>query len=146
MQRFERSEMKDGKKAWTVKAEHGRYVPQTNIAELEQANFSFFKPNGEEIKLSAPKAKLELAGQALQTAKAEGGVVLIVPGEQLTVSAPTADYHAQTGEVTATGKVEIATPRASITGKMLHVDLEHEVFTITEGVHTRLLPQSEEKS
>ncbi|MCO6430764.1 MAG: LPS export ABC transporter periplasmic protein LptC [Deltaproteobacteria bacterium] len=132
---FQRSESRDGRKIWEVKASKGRYIPESGTAVLEQANLDFFRDDGTQVQLKATNAVLHLEGTSLLSADVTNGVELI-HDENTHVYAETATYDHIGKKVHIPGAVKIVNEKLEISGITMTALLDSREFTIEENVST----------
>lgn len=137
---FFRSETKEGKKIWEVKAARGRYFPEDNTAKLEDAILWVFRPDKEPMELVAKVAVLYLEGAGLKKADVSDGVTL-TQGDEIVIKTEAATFLNAENKVTAQGIVSVRTKRLNITGEGLDADLRAETFTLNENVSTVVTPR-----
>ena len=134
LQRFHRSEVKNGKKVWEVEADKGQYDPQTNSAKLESATVQLFKDDGI-VTMKAPKAILYLDGTALKSATASDGVV-ITYDDKLKIETNSATYDKVNNSVTSDDFVKITSESMEISGTGLSADTITKEFTLKKNIET----------
>jgi LPS export ABC transporter protein LptC len=140
MSRFERHEIKDGKKLWEVTAEKGRYLPLANSAELEQSKLVFFRKDDSVIKLTSNNAKIIFSGTELKRAEVSGGVELIY-NEKVKITSNTAVYDKTEDKIVVPGEVNIESENVDLSGKDLTAYVsKHEVF-LASDVSTMIKPK-----
>jgi len=74
LNKFHRSETRDGKKLWEISASSGQYLPEDQSALIEKATLFFFQEDGKIIELEADRARLTVQGANLSQAEIEGSV------------------------------------------------------------------------
>lgn len=137
---FHRSEIKDGRKVWEIKAEKGQYYPQTNSADINNATIWLFKPNGDSMEILAKRGKIYLSGTSLEKAEASEQVSMKF-NQDLTIESLSAVYNKTTESVQIDGPVKIFNERIQIKGNGLDADLAGETFTMRENVQTIIQPE-----
>lgn len=141
LSKFQRNEIRDGRKIWEVTAERGRYIPQSNSAELEEAELIFHRDDGSLVKLVADEAKLHFSGTQLENAEVSGSVEMIFDGK-VQVKAANALYSRPDEIVTVPGKVNIMTDRMELVGSRLSVNLASEELDLKGDVSTVIQPRN----
>lgn len=136
---FHRSEVRDGKLVWEVRASNGEYFPETENAEVREANVLLFDEQGRPVRIEANHALLKLKGTALVEADASGNVRLTYyDGTILTTER--AIYHHEQGVVRAPGKVHIQNERMEIEGVGMTAKLDEKTFHLDSAVRTLIKP------
>lgn len=141
---FQRSEVKNGKKQWEVKAKDGFYNPEKSTATVHDAVLWVYDKSGDVIELTAKEAILHLQGPALTKAEASGGVRVVRNGE-VTVETEKAVYDKVNNKMTAPGVVRLTSDKADISGTRLEVDLNSKELTLQADVSTLIKPKVGEK-
>ena len=136
---FRRSEIKNGRKAWEVVAKRGRYSPETQTAQIEEAKVWVYRKDDEVVELTAPHATLFINGNTLDHVDAGGGVK-IVHNDQVTITTDTASYDKARNIVIAPGHVTLTSERADIEGDELRADLTSKEVTLARNVTTVIRP------
>lgn len=140
---FHRSESKDGKKVWEVKAARGEYFPENNSAKIHAATLWFFRNEKDVVELHADHATLFLDGAALKRAEAFDGVRLLYNNE-VTVEAQRATYDKLNDTVVAPGPVRILSDTLDVSGKDMLVKLSEKVVTISSEVESVVKPKKKQ--
>ena len=140
LQQFQRSETRDGKKVWEVKAERGSYDPTTNSATLTMAVLEMARKNRDAVVISSDRAQLFLSGTSLKSADLQGNVVL-THAKGTTLRAAQATYDREKNSIMVPGAVEIAGVMLDITGVGLTGNLEREEFHLSSNVETVIKPR-----
>lgn len=130
---FHRVETKDGKKLWEVKAQNGRYFPETNTAKVNNGTVWIFKKNGDVVQLTAASATLHLEGASLSKAEASEGVQLVF-NEKLKIETSEATYDKNAAKVFAPGHVKIVSDSMELAGEELSANVEDQSFTFARNV------------
>ena len=140
MNRFERHEIRDGKKLWEITAEKGRYLPQANSAELEQSKLLFYRKDNSVIQLTSSNARIIFAGTELKRAEVSGGVELIY-NEKVKITSENAVYDKIEDKISVPGEVVIVSENVDLSGKELTAYVSrHEVF-LARDVSTVIKPK-----
>ena len=137
---FERSEIKDGKKVWEIKAEKGQYFPQTNSADISNATIWFYKPNGDSMEIIAKRGKIYLNGPSLEKAEASEQVSMKF-NQNITIESLSAVYDKATNNVHIDGPVKVFNDRIQINGQGLDADLTGQSFRLLQNVETVIQPE-----
>lgn len=132
---FERSEIKDGRKTWEVKARQGEYFPATSSAKVSQAVMWTYQEGGDVVRLEADEAQLKLQGTALVKVEAQGNVKL-TKNDELVVTTDSATYDRTANLVYAPGEVAISGKAINVNGKAMTVDLVSEEVRLENDVRT----------
>lgn len=139
LNRFHRSEVKDGKKLWEVQAQQGRYLPESASIELTSAHLSVYQKSGETVTLQAQKATLYLSGQELVRAETSGGVKVDRDGK-VTLETERATYMRNDNIVQAPGFVQIKSDTLNVSGTGLEVNLDTEEIKLNSEVSSVVQP------
>ena len=137
---FERSETKDGKKVWEVKAKHGHYMPQQNQAIVEDAVLWMYRSENQTIRLETKHANLILNGQKLVMAEAYGGVK-VIQNDEVTLETERATYDQTKGSLSAPGHVTITSALYTVIGDGLEGNTDSRDFRLLKNVQTSIYPQ-----
>lgn len=137
---FERSQTKNGKKVWEVKAKQGKYFPETNSAVIEDGIFFMYEEDGSVTQIVAGHAELYLSEASLSKAELSQGVIVNFDKRELKLTTNEATYETESGRVVAEGYVEIETPRMKITGEGLEAFIKEEEFSLAKKVTSLLKP------
>jgi LPS export ABC transporter protein LptC len=111
---FHRSESKDGKLVWDVKAVRGEYYPESGRANLKTPAIQLFSEEGSSVTIGAPVGLVLLENEALREARVSGGA-RVVHQSGVVVESPELTYGAGTQEIstdktaTITGDGVVAT-------------------------------------
>lgn len=139
--KFERSETSDdGKLLWEIKADKGRYYPETNTANLEEATIWYHKKSGKKIKLETNKADIELDGNNLKKAFVYSGVKIIL-NENATIITEEASYDKMANSVNSSKKVEIKNEIMETTGYGLEGNIATQEFMLLNNVTSIIKPR-----
>lgn len=134
---FERSEVKDGKKIWEIKAAKGSLAPGSSDASIEEATMNFYKEDGSIVKVQSPKAKLSIENGSVSKALLSGGVIVNF-SEQYTVKTETADFSQTTQEITSQTQATITNNDFEIVGGKLQANAKTKLLVLTDGVKTTI--------
>ncbi len=137
---FERSETRDGKKVWEVKAKQGHYMPQQNQAIVEDAILWMYRTENQTIRLETKHAKLILDGQKLVKAEAYDGVK-IIQNDEVTLETERATYDQIQGSLIAPGHVTITSTLYTVVGDGLEGNTDSRDFRLLKNVQTSIYPQ-----
>lgn len=141
---FERSETRDGKKLWEIKAQRGEYFPESNSAAVEDALLTLYREN-KPVELQAARATITLSGTSLTKADLTGGVKMVYLDQNVTVETPSAVIDMSANEVSAPGSVLVSGPDFEMHGNKFEGDLKSHNFRLSERVTTILRPRSHQK-
>ena len=139
---FHRSETKDGKKLWEIKAETGSFLPTKGAVSIENAKLWLFKKKGEVVELQAKKAIVYIRGATLSKAEASEHVV-VINSDGTVMTTKEAVYDRVNETVTAPGYVEIENETFKTTGYVLDANVKTESFTLSRDVTTMIKPKKE---
>ncbi len=136
---FHRSEIKDGKKLWEVKADRGQYFPETASAVLESATVWMYRKD-RTIQLSAPHAALSFRASDLKNAQLHGGI-RVEYDDSTTVETDAAVYDKEHETLTSDSGVRVSSDSLDVTGKNMFVNLTNNEVRLTGGVTTVVKPR-----
>jgi len=132
---FHRSETKNGRTVWEVKAKSGQYYPESSTAKLNGATLWFYKKEGELVRLESGSATLYLDGNSLVKADTTDGVTLNY-NDKLTLTTDYASFDKEKNIVHAPGQVLIKTELLDISGESMQANVETQEVTIERKVKT----------
>ena len=135
LERFHRTEIRDGKKLWEIEAQRGSYQPESGTAEVTDAIFSLYRDNHSFV-LKAAKGTLAFNGTSLKIANLTGGVTLVTNGGTVTIKTSQAVYDQAANTVTGQGEVAVTGPQYQISGKGFLVKLADKALTLEQDVNT----------
>ena len=141
LNRFHRSESKDGRKLWEITAVSGQYLPEQHSALVQEATLLFFQKDGKVIQLEADQAKLKVEDANLNQAEIEGSV-RITYNDEISLATDQALYDRVNNLVTAPGLVTIDSDMIEITGKEMRADLDKQEFVLQRSVNSVIKPRS----
>jgi LPS export ABC transporter protein LptC len=145
LNQFQRSEMKDGKKIWEVKAAQGQYFPSESRATVRNAELYVYSKNGEQVTLWADSGDLYLSGPSLSRAEVQGRV-RVVRNDELTITTERALYDKEKNLVHIPGSVKIESAQFDVSGEEMTVDLESRVVRLSKNVETVVRPAAKNES
>lgn len=140
LNKFHRSEIRDGNKLWEVSAEKGRYFPQTQSAELEDATLFLYREDSSTIQLKTVRASLVFNAATLVTAELQGNVI-VTYSDKGVIKTEYALYDREGNSVTAPGHVIIENQSITIEGDQLAANLESKEFILKKKVSTVIQPR-----
>lgn len=140
LNKFQRSETRDGKKLWEVTAASGQYLPDQQSALIEKATLFFFQEDGKIIELEADQARLTVENANLSQAEIEGSVKVTF-NKDISLITDKALYDRTNNSVTAPGAVTINSDLIEITGELLQADLDKQEFVLRTNVSSVIKPQ-----
>lgn len=136
---FERSETKDGRKVWEVKAKHGHYMPQQNQVIVDDAILWMYRSENQTFRLETKHAILVLDGQKLVQAEAYDGVK-IIQNDEVTLTTEKATYNQTNGAISAPGHVVITSASYTVLGDGLEGNTITSDFRLLKNVQTSIYP------
>lgn len=142
--KFHRSEMKNGKKAWEITAEKGKYITEKNQIVVYSATMILYRPDGTSVNTKADEATLTLAGSDISSASAKGHIVVVYNNEA-TVTADDAHFDKATNVVTIEGHVTLHSESFDTEGDGLTANLTEESLQLTRNVHSTIRKAKEKK-
>ncbi|MBX7137805.1 MAG: LPS export ABC transporter periplasmic protein LptC [Oligoflexia bacterium] len=140
---FQRSESRDGKKLWEVKAEGGLYYPASSSAELTKAHLWFYRERDNTVLLDADQAVLFLEGAALKKAELRGNIK-VEYNSKAELHTASASYDKELDQVTAPGQVQITSELLDITGESLTADLKTQQIILRKNVRSVIRAKKED--
>ena len=141
---FHRSETKNGRKVWEIKAEKGEYFPDKQMAEVFSANVWLFRDNGEEVFLQSPQAQLSFDGAALARAFFPT-TVHVVNNNEVTIDTSIATYDKIAGTVSSDQSVTVSSALIDIRGNRFIAHIDQNSIVISGGVTTLIKPQEKKR-
>ncbi len=136
---FHRSEVRDGKKVWEIKASQGKYHPEKGSALLNEARLWMFKKDGSSIELFSHNAEIFFQGAELSRADVSSDVKLIYNND-VTVETDEAHYVKADDTVLAPNKVVIKSNNTEVRGEDMRVQVEEQIITLSRNVETFINP------
>lgn len=136
---FHRSETRNGKVVWEVKATRGQYFPETSSAALENSQLWIYRKDNSKVEINSGSATIFLQGTGLGKAEATQGVKLIM-NDSTVLDSDSATFDHVANTVHIPGAVQITNPRMKINGVGLDANLTKEEFTINAEVDTVIYP------
>ena len=141
LREFHRSETRNGRTLWEVRAARGKYFPEEKKALLEEAKLWFYKEDGETIILESSSAELFFSASSLSKAFLSKGVSLAL--KDTIVETDRAEFDYETKQVVAPGPVRIKSPTLDITGKEMRANVDTREFTLYKKVSTKITDQQD---
>lgn len=145
LQDFHRREIKNGKAVWEVKAKNAKFFPAQQLTHVNGAEMTVFRDKESDIKVQADSARLRMDLGGISKAMLEGGVVIAVGegmGEEMKISAQSAEFDAVSKLFFAPGEVQIAGSGFSLVGKGLRFNADSGIAMIDAEVRTRFDPKA----
>ena len=137
---FHRSEIKDGRKVWEIKADSGELVQGTNVVKLINSDLWLYRKSGEVVTLKSDQAFITLVGASLDHAQAIGAVKINY-NQQATLETEKANYDQKTNMVDVPGPVHIFGDQFDLTGDKMTMNVETKEVFISPNVKTLLKPK-----
>lgn len=137
LNKFHRTETKDGKKIWEVTAQRGKYFPKTSTAVLQKATFIIYRKNGDVIEISSKEAELEFQENTLALAKLITDVKMNINKETF-VTSDKAYYDKQEDSIFTPGYAKIKNDQMTVEGVELQVDVQAKTIEFLNDVETRI--------
>lgn len=134
---FHRSESKNGRLVWEVKARRGEYYPESGRANLKEPIIILFDESNSTITLNAPFGVVLLANETLSEVMLTGGAKLV---HQSGVTLESAEllYRAISKDVTTDKNVKITQPGFILTAQSLVFNIETQVMKLSTLVNTTI--------
>jgi len=136
---FHRSETKNGKLLWEVRAQRGEYYPESGRANLKTPSILLFQEPGKSITINAPIGLVLLNNESLQEAKVSGGARVV---HQSGVVAESSEFlYSVSSKEISTDKIATITGSGFIaTGNVLNFNSESQKLRLSNGVRTTFTP------
>ncbi len=127
LQNFERSEIKDGKKVWEIKARRSIYNPKKQTTQIFDALLIVYREIDQVIKVKATRADLLLEKGNPAIVDFYDGVELDT-GDGMKLNTSTARYNTKEATIDAEDEVIIKDKLFEVTGGGFHADLNKQIF------------------
>lgn len=137
---FERSEVRDGRKTWEVKAREGHYMPGSSSALVKDAKLWVYQKDGDIVSIAAREATLYLNGTELTRAETRGDVV-VMKNDDMTLTTDVAVFDKAANTVQAPGLVRIVTEAMDVEGVGMLVDVSGQEVKLLGNVSTLVKPK-----
>jgi LPS export ABC transporter protein LptC len=134
MDNFERSQIRDGKVVWEIKAKRSVYNPELKITEIFDAVLNVYDDPERPVNLKAKSAKIQLS-EGKPAFVEFNDTVNVKFGEEMFVDCNQAIYNILTGEIDARESVNVRGELFNITGERLLANLKTKKFEFVE--HTK---------
>ena len=141
---FHRSEIKNGKTIWEVKAKQGEYFPAKQKAQIFSADVWLFRNENEKVFLNAPEAELSFDGTALNKAFFPGEVH-VVYNDLYVVDTSVATYDKASETITSDHPVKLSSALIDVEGARFVANSTENSIIISGGVKTVIKPQEKKK-
>jgi len=139
LERFHRSETKDGQTLWEISGSEAEYFPEQNAILIHDCFLLFFTEDQKKIELDAKTARLVIEESRPARVQAEGEVELRY-NDEITIKTERANYTAKDNLLTSPGKVHIIGEGFSTEGYRMRVHLDREEFRLLRDVKTVIDP------
>jgi len=133
LQEFKRTQIKDGKKLWSVVASEASYYAAEDVAHVNAPQVVFYRPGGSEVHLTSATGKLYLKGEDLQRAELEGDV-LINFDASLTVKSTAITYDSSGEIVSSSQPVNIVGPGYEVNGVGMRLVVDNQIVDLLSQV------------
>ncbi len=141
LREFHRTETKDGKKVWEIKAESGIYKEKDDTTEIFNPRLWFYKEDGKIITLSSKRALVKMVNAQIDNVELYNSVVMNI-GEETTVKTKKATYNKNEELVTSKEKVYISTDVIETTGIGLEAYLKEKKYKLLRQVKSLINPKN----
>lgn len=145
LQRFNRSETRDGKKLWEVAADSGQYSPETKQALLFKAKMQLYKDGQPQVEIQSDQADLVIDGATLSSAAIKGNVILNYQN-QLSVKGARAELDRTSNLVSSDSAIVIEAQGLKIEGAKMKANIADQILFLSGGVTTTLIPAARRKN
>jgi LPS export ABC transporter protein LptC len=132
---FHRSESKEGKVIWEVRAATGEFNTERSTARLQQPVILFFDKEGKPMTLTAPLGNVVFKNETLKEARATGGAS-IVHDSGLTIASPELLFDGESELISTDKSAEITGEGFIANSQDLTLDTEKQILTLKEKVTT----------
>jgi len=139
LERFHRSETKDGQTLWEISGSEAEYFPEQNAILIHDCFLLFFTEDQKKIELEAKTARLVIEESRPVRVQAEGDVELRY-NDEVTIKTERANYTAKDNLLTSPGKVHIIGEGFSTEGYRMRVRLDREEFRLLRDIKTVIDP------
>ena len=134
---FQRTEIKDGKTLWIMKADQGEYLKGQDSVKLTNSFLTLYQENGDVVEVKSDSAIMELLAGKLNTAKMIGNVKMNVNKERY-VYTQEALYDKNKEVITAPGYAKIEDRNIILEGKELSVLVKESSLSFSRDVITTI--------
>ena len=142
---FQRSETRNGVKAWEVKGKTGEYYPESSKAKISQADLWLYRPDGETVHLLADQGTIQLAAAALKSADLQGNVRVYIEKKGVVITTDHAIYDKDQDLVRAPGRVTMTSPMFDLSGTSLIAHVTNQDLLIEQDVQSVVKNTKERK-
>ncbi len=132
---FQRSEERDGRKAWEIHAALGEYFPAKQLLRLTHSTLWLYRKTGETVKLTSDRALVRMQGTSLSSANVQGSVTVIFD-DKVTARTEEATYDQQANLLLAPGHVTITGELFDIDGDDLTLHTDSKEALLKKNVKT----------
>lgn len=141
LEKFHRSETRDGEVVWEIKGTNARIYPQDNSVKINNSHLIFNSESGEPVQISSSKALVYLEGGKLTEAHTSGGVK-VVHNNKVTITTDSAVYSAGNSSIHAEGQVFIESDLIETNGVGLDADIEKQEVFLRSKVESVIKPKT----
>jgi LPS export ABC transporter protein LptC len=134
---FQRTEIKDGKTLWVMKADQGEYLKGQDSVKLTNSFLTIYQDNGDVVEVISDSSIMELIAGKLNTAKMIGNVKMNVNKERY-VYTQEALYDKNREIITAPGYAKIEDRNIILEGKELSVLIKESSLSFGSNVITTI--------
>ncbi len=145
MDKFQRSEVKDGKKVWEIEAERGEFSPVSGDAALIKSQLKLYRPNNEVVTIISDRAILKLEGTKLKLANLQGNVQ-IVRNDTLRINTEEAVYDKDQGIVSGTKRVKILQGINDVSADTFRAKIDSSEVFLKGNVVSRVVFNEEKRA
>lgn len=141
---FHRSEVKNGRTIWEVKAKKGEYFPDKQMAQIFDAAVWLFRSESEKVLLNAPEAELLFNGTAMSKVFFPG-TVHVVYNDMYIVDTSVATYEKSSETIVSDHPVKLSSDLIDVEGARFVANSAENSIIISGGVKTVIKPQGKNK-
>ncbi len=142
IQEFSRTQTRDGKTVWAVKARDASYYPQSDLAHVNDAEITLYRKEGAPCVIRSSAGKLFLAGEQLKRADFEGDVKFATTDASIAVDTNFASYDADTNLVHIPGPVKISGPGYVLNAVGMSMSVDNQVVDLLSQVQSEFKPSA----
>lgn len=143
MSDFHRSEVRDGKKLWEIRASQGEFFPTENRIHVNKPDLTVYREE-KQVSLAAEQADIQLEGSSVDKARVSGAV-RVVYNQNTVIETGEATWHQKQQKVEAPGAVKLSNEMLDVEGEDLTVHLERNELFLNRRVRSVIKPRAKSK-
>ena len=133
LQEFHRTEIKDGKKQWEIKAADAKHFFEKGITQANNSLMTLFRSDNTQVSIASDGAKLQIENDALKKVGLEGNVKIALD-KDIEVMTGLAFYYAGKDKMSSPSSVEIKGKGFEISGRGVEIEIEPQIIRIKSEV------------